>query len=498
MNQLKFGILLNYVSIIVTFGVGLIYTPFLIHILGQTDYGIYALAVAIAGYLSLLDLGIGNSIVRYIAQNQAIGTKEKETKLIGYFFKFFCCIAIATFVIGLLISWNLHSYISDEFSSEQIETLQWMIFILTINFAIGFVLNTFSAVLQAYQRFIYLKLMNIIRQIVTPILSVISLIYFQNVIILTLILATVNITVLLINYVYYKKQLRIKMSFLKIDSSFKKEILGYSIVIFIVAIADALYWQTDQVLLGILKDPETVAIYAVAIQFIFIFQSLSTAVNGVFLPHLTHIVSEENHMSKLNTLYINVSKFQTFIIGLFFSGFILVGENFITLWVGEEFSTVYLLILILMSTFSLDLIQNLGLTIMQAKGKYKFRAYVLIICSIINIIISIPTIKMYGSIGTAIVTAIFIFIGNVFILNLYFHKALQLNMILYWKVISKFLILIALITLVVFNIKSLFVIDRWITLILFAIAYSLIYSLIIFFMYLSKEEQRWILKKILK
>ncbi|ATP39033.1 polysaccharide biosynthesis protein [Solibacillus sp. R5-41] len=495
MNQLKIGIVLNYVSVAATFIIGLLYTPFLIRTLGQTDYGIYALALAIAGYLSLLDLGIGNAIVRYIAQNQAIGTKENESKLVGYFFKIFTYIGLATLVLGISIALNLQSVVSSDFSTEQIKTLQWMILILTVNFAVGFILNTFSAVLQAYEKFVFLKIANVVRVSLTPIISVFYLFYSTNLIVLTAILAIVNSAVLCVSYFYYKKSLKIKMSFERVEKNLKKEILGYSLVIFVVAIADKIYWQTDQILLGILKNPEAVAVFALAIQFVNIFMSLSIAINSVFLPRVTHIVSAENYLNNLNALFIKVSKFQTFIMGLFLSGFVIIGEIFIELWVGDSFKLTYLIVLILMSTFSLDLIQNLGLVIMQAKGKYIFRAYTLIICSILNILISIPIIKIYGSVGTAAITAIFVFIGNVFVLNIYYHKVLKLDMIDYWRKIGKLIVIITMITIVGFIIKGKFLVDDWGSLFIYIFIYSVIYCVVIFFAYLSKSEKLWIYNK---
>lgn len=495
MNQIKIGIVLNYVSVAATFVIGLLYTPFLIRTLGQADYGIYALALAIAGYLSLLDLGIGNAIVRYIAQNQAIGTKDKEAKLVGYFFKLFLYIGLATFVIGISVAWNLQHVISSDFTSKQIETLQWMILILTVNFAVGFILNTFSAVLQAYEKFFFLKLANVLRISLTPIISVFYLLFSTNLIVLTLILTVVNCTVLIVSYYYYKKSLKIKMSFERIHKDLKKEILGYSLVIFVVAIADKLYWQTDQILLGILKNPEAVAVFALAIQFVNIFMSLSIAINSVFLPRVTHIVSAENYVNQLNALFIKVSKFQTFVMGLSLSGFMLIGEIFIELWVGKTFELTYVIVLILMSTFALDLIQNLGLVIMQAEGKYLFRAYTLIICSILNVLISIPIIKLYGSVGTAIITAIFVFIGNVLVLNIYYHKKLQLDMLVYWRKIGKLIVIICAITLLGYSLKELILVEDWSSLFTYIIIYSALYSVVIYFTYLSKSEKQWIITK---
>lgn len=496
MNQLKIGIVLNYVSVAATFIIGLLYTPFLIRTLGQADYGIYALALAIAGYLSLLDLGIGNAIVRYIAQNQVVGTKEKEAKLVGYFFKIFTYIGLATVVIGVSIALNLQNVVSNDFSNEQIHTLQWMIFILTINFAVGFILNTFSAVLQAYEKFLFLKLANVIRVCLTPIISVFYLFFATNLIVITAILAIVNSAVLFISYMYYKKALKINMSFQSVEKNMKKEILGYSLVIFVVAIADKIYWQTDQILLGILKNPEAVAVFAVAIQFVTIFMSLSIAINSVFLPRVTHMVSAENYDEQLNALFIKVSKFQTFILGLFLSGFVVIGDLFIELWAGPSFGLAYVIVVILMATFSLDLIQNLGLVIMQARGKYAFRAYTLIICSVLNVLISIPIIKLYGSLGTAVITSIFVFIGNVFVLNIYYHRALGLNMFDYWRKIGKLIALIVVIAFIGFMSKDKFAVNNWPSLATFMLSYTVFYCATIYFIYLSKSEKLWIINKI--
>lgn len=496
MKQLKLGIVLNYISILLTFIIGLIYTPFLIKSLGQEDYGIYALAFTIAGYLSLLDLGVGNSIVRFISANMVKGTKENERKIIGFFFKVFTYIGVLTLAIGGLVALNVEKIISPDFSADQIENLKAMIWILTLNFAVGFVFNTFAAVIQAYERFVFLKICTIIRQLLTPLISVCILFYSSSPILLTLTLFVVNTGILIVNYIYYKRYLNLTLCFDQLNIDFKKEIVVYSAIIFIVAVADKLYWQTDQILLGIIESPSEVAIYAVAITFINHFMSLSLAINSVFLPRITKLMSTRDYLVQLNQLYIKVSKLQTFIIGLAFSGFILIGEDFIVLWIGESYTTVYVITLILVSTFFLDLIQNLGSTIMQAQGKYKFRAYTLIVCSVLNVLISIPIIKMYGPVGTAVVTAIFVLIGNVLILNVYFHKVIKLNMKVYWREIGRFLLVISLITMSGYFCLRNIEVHNWFTLFCIITIYSILYCLGVFIFYLSKKDREVIINLI--
>lgn len=57
MNQLKGGAALSYVSIVLNMMVGLMYTPYMLRMLGQSEYGLYSLAASIIAYLTVLDFG---------------------------------------------------------------------------------------------------------------------------------------------------------------------------------------------------------------------------------------------------------------------------------------------------------------------------------------------------------------------------------------------------------------------------------------------------------
>lgn len=480
MNQLKIGAVLSYISIFLTFAVGLIYTPILVRMLGQTDYGIYSLVIALGTYLTLLDMGLGNAIIRYIARNRELGSNKLESDLIGQFLKFFFIIGVLTILAGTIMIYNVDNLFSGNFSSDSIETIKIMLIILTLNYAFSFPLNVYSAVAQAYERFIFLKIINILRILSVPLLSYIVLINGKGLIAITVVTAIVNIFILILALVYCKVKLKIKTTFGSISKELKKDIYIYSFFIFLSAIADKIYWQTDQILLGILMNAETVAIYAIAIQLVLIFASLSNAISSLFLPKLSQIVLDDKEFIQVNKIFLDVSKYQYVIVTLAFSGFILFGKEFIFLWVGPEYSKAYYIVLIIMIPFFIDLIQNLALMVMQARGLYYFRAILLLICATLNIIISVPIINHYGMYGTAVTTSIFIFLGNVLILNVYFHKKLNLNMFIYWKSIISYSLPISLLLLISYMLK-----DRYFNmfnlqgLIVGVVIYTLLYVLFI-------------------
>ena len=491
MNQIKIGAILSYISIIFTFAVGLIYTPILIRWLGQSDYGLYSIVMSFAAYLSLMDMGVGNAIVRYIARNKAIGNSKTESDLIGQFLKFFTFIGLLTVIIGTILCLKTPAIFNNSLEHSDVVSVQVMIAILTVNFAISFPLNVYSAVIQAYERFIFIKLMTIVRIITVPIITLIALSLGGKLIAMTIIISLVNISILLVNYYYARVKLGLKTSFAPIDREMKKEIILYSFFIFISAMADKLYWQTDQILLGILESSKVVAIYAVAIQLITIFASLSTGISNLFLPKLTILLSKNESQKQINNIFEVVSKYQYIIMMLCFSGFVLFGREFITIWAGESYTPAYTVVLIIMIPFIVDLIQNLALMIMQAKGTYHFRAILMIICAFVNLLISIPVIKHFGFYGTAVVTAIFVALGNVIVLNFYFHIKLHLNMWTYWKNI--FYYTAPLIPLFLFSLYfkiNITNIDSIIGLILYISVYACLYLIITWKFILTHSERR--------
>ena len=57
-NQLKAGAFLSYISIVLHNIIGLLYTPFMLRMLGQSEYGLYSLVESVVAYLTILDLAL--------------------------------------------------------------------------------------------------------------------------------------------------------------------------------------------------------------------------------------------------------------------------------------------------------------------------------------------------------------------------------------------------------------------------------------------------------
>lgn len=179
------------------------------------------------------------------------------------------------------------------------------------------------------------------------------------------------------------------------------------------------------------------SIYAVAAQINTMYLNFSTAMSGVLLPKVTKMEANKASDKEFTNVFIKTGRLQYIVMSLIMSGFIIFGQQFINLWAGESYSSAYIIGCILMIPVTIPLIQNVGLSILQAKNKYKYRTLIFFFIAIANILISIPLSKTFGGIGAAIGTAISLIVGQGFIINIYYHKKIHIDIISFWKEIIK-------------------------------------------------------------
>ncbi|MFD1861972.1 oligosaccharide flippase family protein [Planococcus chinensis] len=438
MNQLKVGASLSYLTLAITIIIALLYTPIMIRLIGQTEYGLYALIGSFAAYFNVMDMGIGNAVVRYVSGNRVIGDKNKEAKLNALFLVLYLLISLVVIIFGLLLLSYFESIFNNALTLHEIKKAKIMIIILVINFAFSFPLAIFGSIIQAYEKFVFLKVLGILRLILTPLIILPLLFFGYGIITMVLVTTTVNLIVLLFNVLYAFKYLKIKFIFGKIEFSYLKEILGYSFFVFLGIVVDQIYWNTDQFILGIMAGTVPVAVYAIAMQFISLYMQFSTSISGLFLPKVSMLVAKNTSNKELTKLMLRYGRLQFIILSYILIGFALYGQYFINIWAGEGYKEAFYIVLIIMSALIVPLIQNFGISILYAKNLQKFRSMNLLFISILNIIITIPLIKEFGIMGAASATAVSLIIGNTIIMNLYYHFKIGINIVVFWKGILKF------------------------------------------------------------
>lgn len=489
-RQRKSGAVLSYVSIILTTLIQLLYTPFLIKMLGESEYGLYSLVYSIIGYLTILDLGFGNAIVVYTSKYRTEKKYEEEKRLHGMFFLIFCIISIFMLIIGLLLFFKADFFFGNTLTNTELSKMKIMLLILTFNLVITFPFNIYSSIITAYEEFNFQKILAIVNTLMKPIFMIPLLFLGFKSITMTLVITLVNMVVMFSNWYFCKRKLKIEVKYSGFDKKLFKTIFGYSIFIFLGVIVDKINWSVDQFILGALCGTFAVSIYSVASQINTLFINLATALTGVFLPKISKMVANKVSDKQLTDEFIKIGRIQCFIVFFMISSFILFGREFIIFWVGKKYINSYYILVILLVPSFFSLIQSLGISIMQAKNMHKFRSVLLFVISILNIVISIPLAKHYEGIGSAIGTSFSILIGNVLILNFYYYFKVKINVLKFWKTIFKMLIYFVIPIILIILFKNIFGIDVFVTFLIGAILYTISFGFISYFKVMNDYEKK--------
>lgn len=497
MNQRKIGVIISYLTLAFNILIGLVYTPFMILKLGDGQYGIFSLANSLISFVTLLDLGFGQTLVRYISKARVTGDIEEEHRLNGFFLKMYMVIAAIALVIGVGIVILYPQLVAKTFAEEEIRLFRIVFLILLVNVAISFPMSVFSATLNAYEEFFLLKLANFIMTVFKYLVMFFLLVAGCKLVAITVVVLISSLITQCFYMVYSVRKIGIKFEFSRMKTNLTREILHFSFFIFLNLIIDFLYSNTDKLILGAVAGPVSVSIYSIGIYFSQYFTELSTAMSGVFLPKIMDLY-QKGERDEISNLFNQVGRLQMILLFLVLGGYACLGREFIYLWVGSTYKDSYLIGIIIMLPSIIPLTQNIGITIIRAMNIHKYRSYMYIFIAIVNVAISIPLAISYDGIGSAIGTSIATFLGQIFFMNWFYAKRVRIDIKKYWNNFLKFLLMTVFVLVIVAGVKLLIPVHSWSSMVLMIFLFSVIYAVIYWLIIANKYEKKLVLSTLRK
>lgn len=491
-TQRKAGAILSYVNLGLGSIVPLIYTPIMLSLLGQAEYGLYSLSGSVIGYLSLLSLGLGTSIVRYIAKFRAEDNVTAIRGIIGLFLVIYGCLAILVLSIGGVLSWKADKLFAAGLTDSEANRLQLLMVIMMITTAISLPISVFSSIITAYERFIFARVLAIIFTVGTPVLNLIALYAGGASIAMALVTLLIQISTGIIWGIYCFKILNLPPLFSAMPTHLLKEIWVFTAFVFLASIVDMLYWATDQVLIGATLGTVAVAIYHVGGTFTSILQNLSHALSNMFTPVVMRMNAGEGRTSPAATteLMIRVGRIQSMIVSFVLSGYAVFGQCFIKLWAGPGYGEAYWVALLTMVPLSVPLIQNIAFSSLLAQNKHRFRSILYAIIAVINVITTYLIIPYAGIIGAAACTAVSFVVGNGIIMNIYYQRVIHLGIGKFWaNILRVILIPLAMTAGGYLLVNVVFHVSSWIPFLIGVGVYSIIFWLLIWFFSMNSYEK---------
>lgn len=426
-NQRKIGVILSYITLIANSAVGIIYTPFMTSTLGKAEYGIYQLVASFSAYLMLVDFGTGTTIARYLSKFRAQKDEKGEENFLAMMTVQTAILSFLAILGGVVIYFSLDTMFSSSLSSSELITAKKLFVLMIANVAVTLFSHVWRGITTADERFVYNNGTKLIRIFLRMGLITVLLLLGMGSVALILVDLSLSVTFLFLDMFMALKITKARIHFHYFDASLFKETFLFSCFILLQALINQLNTNAPKTILGIMLRPEAVAVYAVAMQIFVIYNSLSSTVSSVFLPKATRMVFSDADERKLTDFVIAPGRLQFMVLGIALAGFSILGQDFIHLWMGEEYKTAWLITIIVMVPSTIELVENVAVSIVLAKNKNGFRTGVLAGISLLNILCSVVLIKAVGELGAPIATAITYVLGYIIVLNVYYKKVIGLQ-----------------------------------------------------------------------
>jgi O-antigen/teichoic acid export membrane protein len=406
-------------------------TPYIVHKIGIERFGVWAIANTAIQFFLFLDLGIGSSFVKYIAEYNT----KKNYKMInevvntGLIFSLFFCFCV------LLILMLLKNFVMThlKFSSELYDDVLIAFLGVLAVFIINYIFTVFKSTLYGLQR---MDIVNIIYVIVS-IPGTAGLVLFlhfgfglKGLVYNSIIVAVVTVMSYAICVYRLLPQMIIGLRF--VNMKMFKKLWNFGFKVQIAGFSEFINYSLDKVLLGYFMNMSMVAFYQLGSRVASTTCSLPSVLLPAVEPASSELDAAEDNRA-LNSLYTRGTKytvFLTFPLALFVITNALPIMHF---WMGKSgYEKSALAIQILIIGYSFVLVNSIGRLMARGMGVPQFEMVSALIILGLNISLSITLIVLFGFIGALIGSSVSAVIGSLYFM-IRFHKHIKRSILSFVK-----------------------------------------------------------------
>lgn len=494
-SQIKSGAIISYAGIIISTVASLLYTPWMKNQIGDANYGLYTLVGSLVA-IFMMDFGLSTSVTRFISKYRAENNEMQINNVMGYVFKLYIAIDVIISIV-LIIVYLLIDNIYVGLSISERDTLKKIFLIFATYSVLAFPFTPLSGVLNAYEKFVWLKICELFQKLFAIFLTVVALLTDHGVVALVLMNAVSGIATILIKLWIIGKGKMIRPNFWIRDKVLLRELFGFSIWVTVLALAQRLIFNIAPSILGVTSTSIEIARFAPASQLEGYFFTFAYAINGLFMPMVARLDYNMDNRG-IENIMIKVGKYQICVLGLLFAGICTIGTEFIELWMGSEYriSGICTVLLIAPSIFLYP--QQIANTLLSIRNKIKYQAMSALIIGAINVGLSFVLTPQLGALGSSISICV-AFLVNLVLLNIVYHKVLHLNLKQFYKVVYiRYVPLILLAIIITQFILRYITNSGWLWLLVKIVVCTTVYLMLLFMIGFSKEEKAQIISVIRK
>lgn len=431
-RQIAGGALIGYVAIAINILAGLLYTPWMISVLGNSDYGLYTLATSLIS-IFMFDFGISAAVSRFVAREHVAGNEDGVRRILGIVYRLYFLIDLV--IAGILICvFFFVDVLYAGLTPEELDKLRVILVIVGAYNLIVFPATPFTGILTAYEQFVPLKLCDIFNKLFSIACIVIALCMGGGLYSLVLLTALSGLLTTGAKYLVVRQKTDAKANLFYKNRSLLKELLSFSVWTTIISLAQRLIFNITPSILGAVANTTAVAIFGVSSVIEGYVYMIANAMNGLFVARVAHNSTAENGDGRQANLdlMIKVGRIQFIIVGLILVVFLTMGNQFVSLWIGPDYCDSFVGACLLLIPMLFSSSQQIAETVVSIENKVKQQSWIFIAMAIINLSLAIPLSSTYGAIGASASICI-AYLVRTALMNVLYYRELKLDMKSFYK-----------------------------------------------------------------
>jgi len=405
--------------------VGVFLTPFVLHRIGATQFGVWVLVTAFTGYYGLLDLGTRNAITRFVARHNARHDVDALNATVSTAFAAY--LVVSTIALVLTTGAALMAGRIFRIEAPLVPIAVQVIVAVGIGTALGFPLSIFGGILEGLQRFTTVGLVQAVMIMCRALVIVAALQRGGSVVAVAIITTVGNVLAGALHaYFAYRAYpgLRIRVTGARRERL--RELAAFGLVTFWIGIANRLRFQTDALVIGALIAVTQVATFAIAARLVTYATEIVATMASVFTPIFTDLHAR-NARGDLILALQRGNLYSSFLAVPIAAGIVLFGRNIIRLWVGAAYDTSAPLMIIIGIPTCAYVAQSASTRVLYGVARHQFLAKVLLCEGLANMVLSCALAPRLGLLGVALGTAIPLLVTSCAVIPIHVSRTLEIS-----------------------------------------------------------------------
>lgn len=392
-------------------------SQFVVKALGENVFGVWAAIVAITGVMGLIDIGMRNSLGRFINFHLGQDKIENVNGVISTSLVFFGAMLPIILLVAFLVGTNTDVFFR-KIPHEYRVGIQTAMLIAGANLWIGLIAAPFSLIVTSHERFEVFNLVNLGTLAIRAAGTIIVLnqghgiVALASVQVVSGLFAFVTFAILA-KRIFPALKIGIKLS----DFATFQELFGFGKWAAVAAVATQLLYRTDIIIISSVLGPKMVTLYSIPLTLIEASRNFVGQVTEILAPKTIKLSSRKDLMALQMVLKWG-SKFTMFFAIPVFAGIIFFGPKFMVLFWGPPFEESKWVLIILAIPQFFTMAVRIGGSIISGLGHIRFAAALTLFQAVTNFVLTLIFVLLFswGIKGVAVGTLIPMVIVNVYLI----------------------------------------------------------------------------------